>query len=71
MELKNRHGQVIEFDPFSQSSIDAAKSKAPGEGVGIAVSKELTNKIASGEITRLGQLPSEYQKLGQVCGLSA
>jgi hypothetical protein len=69
MQFVNRKGDNFEFDPFDQSSIDAAKAQAPGEGIGIAIGTELTNKIASGEVTRMSQLPHEYQQLGRACGL--
>lgn len=69
MKFLTRHGAVIEFDHFNQVSIDAAKAQAPGEGIGIAISTALSNKIASGEVTRVSQLPNEYHHLGQACGL--
>lgn len=69
MEFKNRYGQLIAFNPFDQASIDAAKAKAPGEGIGIEVCAELVKKILSGEVTKLSELPSEYQNIGRVFGL--
>lgn len=70
MQFTNRHNEVIEFDPFDQASIDAAKAKAPGEGIGPLVAGELLSKIESGEITKTSQLPPEYQRLGKMCDLA-
>lgn len=70
MDFINRKGQRVEFDPFSQQSIDAAKAAAPGEGVGPAVTGELLQRIADGAVTIAPQLPSEYQHLGKVDGLA-
>lgn len=66
----DRKGQSIDIDPLSQQSIAAAKTKAPGEGIGPAVASELLQQIADGAITRSAQLPAEYQHLGTVVGLA-
>jgi len=54
---------------MSNHTCDAAAATAPREGMGLAVANGLTSKIASGEITRLCELPTDYRKLGQSCGL--
>jgi hypothetical protein len=69
MEFINRRGETISFNPFDQQSLEAAKAAAPGEGIGPAVGSELSKSIAEGSLTRLSQLPAEYQRLGRVMGL--
>jgi hypothetical protein len=69
MEFTRSRGETIEFDPFDQRSIDAAKAIAPGEGIGPAAGCELLKRIADGSVARLNQLPVEYQRLGRVMGL--
>lgn len=69
MKFTTKANQVLEVNPVSQASIDAAKALAPGEGIGPAIAADLINKIASGEITNMSQMPDEYRKLGESCGL--
>ena len=70
MEFIDRHGKKINVDPFDQASIDAAKTAAPGEGVGLAVESELLGQLAAGKVANANQLPFEYRHLAEVSGLS-
>jgi hypothetical protein len=69
MEFVTDGGGKIQFDPYSQQSIDAAKAVAPGQGIGPTVAGELMTAIAEGRITKTSQLPSEYLLLGRVMRL--
>lgn len=61
----------IEIDVLSQESIDQAKEKLPGVGVGPAVAQELSNMIAAGKLTQASQLPGEYAHLGSLFNVAA
>jgi hypothetical protein len=63
MQFQTLNNGVVSIDPFSQSSIDAAKAVAPGQGIGPAVASVLMAKIAAGEVTNADQLPAEYRPL--------
>lgn len=69
MEFINYQGEKIEVDPLNQQSIDAAKSTAPGVGIGPAVASELIARIAAGTVTSSSELPPEYRRLGLIVGL--
>lgn len=61
----------IEIDVLSQTSIDAAKSQMPSQGVGPSVASELLELIGTGQVTSFSQLPREYSHLGRMANLPA
>lgn len=61
-------GEELMINPFDQVSIDAAKSAAPGEGIGPAVSAHLVGLIGRGLICDANLLPAEYRHLGALIG---
>jgi len=69
MDFITRSGRTITFDPLNQAEIDKAKAKAPGEGVGPAVTAVLIAKVRDGSITDVAQFPPEYRHLGRFVGL--
>ncbi len=46
--FRTRTGEELRINPFDQTSIDAAKAAAPGEGIGPAVSAHLVALIGRG-----------------------
>lgn len=69
MKFTTTSGNVIEFSPFDQAEIDAAKAEAPGEGIGPAVSSVLLYAVRAGLVTEAQQFPEEYRHLARFCGL--
>lgn len=68
LTFRTRSGEDLLINPFDQSSIDAAKEAAPGEGVGPAVVTRLLDLMARGLIKDATVLPSEYRHLGALIG---
>lgn len=68
LTFRTRSGEDLLINPFDQSSIDAAKKAAPGEGVGPAVSAHLVNLIGRGLIGDANLLPAEYRHLSTFMG---
>lgn len=66
--FRTRSGEELLINPFDQSSIDAAKKAAPGEGVGPAVSARLIDLMRRGLIGDASLLPAEYRHLGALIG---
>ncbi len=68
LTFRTRSGDDLLINPFDQSSIEAAKKAAPGEGVGPAVWTHLVHLIGRGLIEDANLLPTEYRHLGSFLG---